>query len=172
MVACRGGGEKWRRLYQHCGCHECNYPDLNKSLFDLVMPGIYEEQVTLDEYVHLKGAGTHSTVISSQANTNNFNDDAAVTLIVPANSQVSDLRVRNNSTSDDAVALKVKSGNEETILDNVSVVTNGGGGDQHIALYLNSGNPQLSHIAVEVSGGAANNFGHLQLRLIAHHSRF
>lgn len=125
----------------------------------LVMPGVYEEQVTLPEYVHLKGAGVENTLISSQANTANFNEDAATTMIVPANTQVSDLRVRNNSTTNDGVALKVTTGNANTILDNVQIVTNGAGGDQHIGLYLNSGNPKLSHVYVEVSGGTSNNWG-------------
>ncbi len=125
----------------------------------LVMPGVYEEQVVLKPYVHLKGAGVVNTMITSAANTNNLNDDAAVTMMVPADSQVSDLRVRNNAATNDSVALKVDNGNIQTILNNVQIKATGAGGDQHIGLYLDSGSVTLSHIDVEVNGGTGNNWG-------------
>lgn len=125
----------------------------------LVMPGVYEERVELPEYVHLKGVGTGVTYVSSLANTNNFNDNTAATMLVPANAQVSDLTVRNLSTTQDAVGLKITTGNDQTILTNVRIETTGAGGDQHIGLYLNSGSPKLRHVHVSVSGGANNNWG-------------
>ena len=124
----------------------------------LVMPGVYEEQVTLKQYVHLKGAGIESTFISSAANDANFNQDAAATMLVPANVQVSNLTVRNTSTTNDGVALKISGGNAETILDNVQLEVLGAGGGEHIGLYTN-GTPLLRHVLIEVSGGTSQNWG-------------
>jgi hypothetical protein len=134
-------------------------PTVENRYLVLVMPGAYEEQVTLKQYIHLKGAGTGVTVITSEANTNNFNDDAAATMIVPANVHISDLWVRNNSDTNDGVAMKIANGNENTILRNVKIETTNNGGDQHIALYLNSGSPQLNHVLVKVDGGTFSNWG-------------
>lgn len=134
-------------------------PSSSERYLVLVMPGVYEEQVTVKQYVHLKGAGEGVTFVSSQANNANFNDNSAVTLIAPADSQISDLTVRNDSTTNDGVALKVTTGNSQTVLRNVRIETNGVGGDQHVGLYLNSGSAHLVHVSIVVSGGASNNWG-------------
>jgi len=117
--------------------------------------------VTVKEYVHLKGAGVASTIISSTANTNNGNDDGAATMIVPANAQVSDLSVVNAATTQDSSGIKVKTPNEYTILDNVHVKVTTSGGEDHRGIYLTGGldNPKLTHVHVEVSGGSAQNWG-------------
>lgn len=134
-------------------------PSSSSRYLVLVMPGVYTEQVTLDQYVHLKGAGKEMTFITSQANHPILIDNSNATMIVPANSQVSDLTVRNESTTNDGVALWVDAGNEDTILQNVQIETIGAGGDQHVALYLDGGSPRISHADIVVSGGASNNWG-------------
>jgi hypothetical protein len=121
----------------------------------LVMPGVYEERVTLKEYVHLKGAGIESTFVSFASSDGNFNNDAAATMIVPANAQVSNLTVRNGATTLGAVGLKVKAGNIETILDNVQVEVLGIGGNNHIGLYI-GGTALWNNLNVEVNGANAN----------------
>jgi hypothetical protein len=125
----------------------------------LVMPGTYTEQIVLPSYVHLKGAGVESTFVTFAANNANFNDASAVVINVPANSQVSDLTVRNDAVSNGSVALRITTGNEKTLINNVSVQTVGTGGGTHIALYLTGGNPKLTHVYAEVSGGTSNNWG-------------
>ena len=134
-------------------------PTSSSRYLILVMPGVYSETVALKQYVHLKGAGVASTIISSTANTNNPNDNDAATMLVPANAQVSDLTVRNAATSNDSVGLKIGTGNEYTLLDNVRVEVKEAGGDERIGLYLNSGTSKLSHVYVEVSGATAENWG-------------
>jgi hypothetical protein len=119
----------------------------------LVMPGVYSEQVTLKPYVHLKGAGVASTIMTSQAN-GNQNLAESATLEVPDNSQVSDLLVRNESTTNDGVALRVSSGSSATILNNVHAVTTAAGGARHVGIYLNGGSPKLVHVYAEASGAA------------------
>ncbi len=123
----------------------------------LVMPGTYAEQVTLPSYVHLKGAGTRSTIITSQAN-GLHNDASAATLNVPADSQVSDLAVSNESTTNDGVALRVSSGNGSTLIVNVYLRTTNAGGGRHVALYLNGGTPKLTNLHAEVAGGTLFNW--------------
>ncbi len=127
-------------------------PTSSSRYLVLVMPGVYEEQVTLKEYVHLKGAGRNMTVVSSASTSGSFNDNAAATMLVPANTQVSHLTVRNVANTSNAVGLKVTSGNEDTILDDVGVEVTGAGGDHHIGLYLSGSAPKVLHSHVEVSG--------------------
>lgn len=136
-------------------------PTSSSRYLVLVMPGTYVEQVTVKEYVHLKGAGVASTIISSTANTNNVNDDEAATMIVPANAQVSDLMVVNAATTQDSSGIKIKTPNGYTILNNVHVKVTTSGGDNHRGIYLTGGldNPKLTHVYVEVSGGSAQNLG-------------
>jgi hypothetical protein len=134
-------------------------PSITERYLVLVMPGVYEEQVTLKSFVHLKGAGVDSTLITSAANTTNFNDDAAATLRMPADSQISDLGVQNSATSNDAVALKILSGNVDTILDNVAIQTIALGGVRHIGLYINTGSPRLNNVDVQAKGGTTFNRG-------------
>jgi hypothetical protein len=127
----------------------------------LVMPGVYDEQVELKEYVHLKGAGVKMTYISSAANTNNPNDDAATTMIVPANTQVSDLTVRNTSATNASVGMKVENGNSSTILNNVKVEVITAGGTNRRGMNVSGGNgtPQFTHLHVEVDGATSQNWG-------------
>ena len=106
----------------------------------LVMPGVYEEQVELKQYVHLKGAGIGMTFISSAATTANPNDDAATTMIVPANTQVSDLTVRNTGATNANVGMKVENGNISTILNNVKVEVITAGGTNRRGMNVSGGN--------------------------------
>jgi hypothetical protein len=127
-------------------------PSSSERYLILVMPGVYEEQVTVKEYVHLKGAGKNVTYISSAATSGNINDDAAATMLVPPNAQVSHLTVRNVATTSNAVGIKVLNGNENTVLEHIGIDVTGAGGDRHVGLYVNSGNPKLSHGYIKVSG--------------------
>lgn len=134
-------------------------PSGNARYLILVMPGVYNEQVTLPEYVHVKGAGIHSTIISYAASTGNFNDAAAATLTMGANTQLSDIAVYNTSNTQNGVGVRVDGGNDATLLENVRI-RNTDGGNQRIGLFMRTaGSPKVSHVNVTVSGGTANNWG-------------
>jgi hypothetical protein len=123
-----------------------------------VMPGTYTGTVTVPAYVHLKGSGVESTFISSTAN-GNQNQAASATLTMTADSQLSHLTVLNRSTSLDGVAVRVSSGNSNTILNHVAARTVESGGDRHVGIYLNGGSPTLRHVYAEAGGatGVFNN---------------
>ncbi|MEX1019041.1 MAG: pectinesterase family protein [Litorilinea sp.] len=121
----------------------------------LVMPGVYSGQVTVKEYVHVKGMGVETTYITSDANTGNIHDEEAATLILPANSQVSDLTVRNTAAVQHASALHVDSGNSSTRLNNVRAETTGAGGIRHAGVYLSGSGMMLEHVYGRVAGTAA-----------------
>jgi hypothetical protein len=122
-----------------------------------VMPGLYEEQVTVKSYVHLKGVGPATTQIRSTAS-GNHNNATSATLTLPANSQLSDLTVENASTTQDGVAIYVNNGNANTSLFNVRARATGTGGDRHDGIYLNTGTAALEHVYAEASGGTIGNW--------------
>ena len=137
-------------------------PSSSSRYLILVMPGTYTETVTLPEYVHLKGSGAGVTRITSDASNGNFNDVSAATLVVPANSQVSDLAVYNTATIDKSVGLHVNTGYSQTVIDNVHVDVTGSGGQYHIAVYLNRARPKLTHVYCRGQRGHHRRY-HLQL---------
>ncbi|MBX3010936.1 MAG: hypothetical protein KF832_05490 [Caldilineaceae bacterium] len=122
-----------------------------------VAPGLYEEQVTVKTYVHLRGAGANTTQIRSTAS-GSHNNTASATLILPANSQISQLSVENAATSQDGVAIYVNNGNSATSIQHVTAKVMGSGGDRHDGIYFNSGTATLEHVYVEVSGGNVGNW--------------
>lgn len=122
-----------------------------------VAPGLYEEQVTIKPYVHLKGAGLSTTQIRSTAN-GNHNTASAATLTLPADSQLSDLAVENTATVQDGVAIYVSAGNSHTRINNVQASATAVGGDRHDAIYLNGGTAYLEHVYAEAAGGSIGNW--------------
>ncbi len=122
-----------------------------------VAPGVYEEQVTVKPYVHVKGAGMNMTYIRAN-NSGNHNTSSSAALILPANSQLSDLYVENTSTTQDGVAIYVDNGNNSTNLFRVGARSTGSGGDRHDGIYLNSGTATLDHVYAEAAGGSVGNW--------------
>ncbi len=122
-----------------------------------VAPGLYEEQVTVKPYVHLKGAGLSTTQIRSTAN-GSHNNASAATLTLPADSQLSDLAVENAATVQDGVAIYVSAGNSNTLINNVKARATGIGGDRHDGIYFNGGTAYLEHVYAEASGGSIGNW--------------
>ncbi|MCB0096400.1 MAG: hypothetical protein KDE46_11795 [Caldilineaceae bacterium] len=123
-----------------------------------VAPGLYEEQVTVKPYVHLKGAGMAVTQISSKAS-GSHTSSAAATVAMQADSQLSDVEVANISEAQDGVAIYIGSGNSNTRLFNVKALANGAGGDRHDGLFLNGGSATLEHVYAQASGAGVGNWG-------------
>ena len=136
-------------------------PSSSDRYLVLVMPGVYEEQVTLDQYVHLKGAGTKTTIVRFAANNADVNNNGAAVMLVPANSQVSNLAVINTAATNSSVGVKVTSGNDDTLLDTVSVAVTGTAGVNHYAIYLSGGNSnlRLHNLYASASGATTRNWG-------------
>lgn len=122
-----------------------------------VAPGLYEEQVTVKSYVHLKGAGNYTTRISSSAS-GSHTSSAAATVAMGADSQLSDLLVENSSTTQDGVAIYIGGGNSNTRLFNVKAMAVGESGDRHDGLFLNGGSATLEHVHAQASGGSVGNW--------------
>ncbi len=132
-------------------------PTSNNRYLIWVAPGLYQEQVTVKPYVHLQGAGMHATRISSTAS-GNQNLPSSATVILPANAQLSDMTVLNESSTDDGVAIFVDAGNSATQVRNVYAQTVKSSGDRHVGLYLKTGAPVLIDVKAEVSGGSVGNW--------------
>lgn len=123
-----------------------------------VLPGTYTEKVTVKEYVHLRGSGTADTHITSDVN-GNMNDAESATVVLSANSQLSDIYVSNVSTENDGVAVYVTFGNENTRLTNVLMKAIQGTGDRHVGLYLRSSTITVEKVRAEVEGASVGNWG-------------
>ncbi len=132
-------------------------PTMSSRYLVWVAPGSYEEQVTVKPYVHLKGSGAGITYVRSAAN-GSHNNATSATLIVPANSQVSDLTAENTATTLDGVAIYIDSGNNNTVLRNVKAQATGMGGDRHDGIYVRSGTAVLETVHAEATGGTLGNW--------------
>jgi hypothetical protein len=132
-------------------------PSSDNRYLILVMPGVYTEQVRVPEYVHIRGAGPHLTRITSQTESNNINNPDAATLVLPANSQLSELSVANTGAAQDSSAIYVDGGNESTELTNVHVLANSNGGDRHVGIYFSGGTAKLTHVYADAAGATIFN---------------
>lgn len=139
-------------------------PSSSSRYLVLVMPGVYTEQVTIPGYVHVKGAGTHTTVISS-ASAGQNGSAASSTVTMEANSHLSDIGVYNtyantaSNNDDNITGIRIATGNENTVLRNVRV-RNVDGGFRNNGIFMSGGtNPKLYNVHVEVSGGGFANWG-------------
>lgn len=121
-----------------------------------VAPGTYQEQVTIKEYVHLKGAGVHLTRIEGSY-TGDLHDAESAVVTMGANAQLSHLSVVNNGTVDNSVGIRISSGNDQTTLDHVRAEVTQTGGDRHVGVYTSSGQSNMSHVDAIARG--ANNPG-------------
>ena len=124
-----------------------------------VMPGTYEEQVTVPQYVHLMGSGPHTTIISGAYTGNVSSADAAV-VTVGANAQLSQIGIVNSgagtANSDNSTGVLVSSGNEWTELSHVDIRVNGAGGARHAGVYASGGRSRMNHVYATASGANAS----------------
>jgi hypothetical protein len=89
-------------------------------------------------------------------------------MVVPANSQISDLTVRNTATTNSNTGVKLTTPNAGTILENVRIDVTAIGGTNHRGIYASGGlgNPKLRGIYVEVSGASSQNWGYFNSAVV------
>jgi hypothetical protein len=127
-------------------------PTANNHYLVLVMPGVYNERVEVKEYVYVRGAGMHATRIIAQVEDANINNATAAVLVLPANSQVSDLSVINTGAAQDSAAIYIDNGNNRTELSNVSALAINTGGLRHVGVYLTGGTAKLTQVDARTAG--------------------
>jgi hypothetical protein len=120
-----------------------------------VAPGVYEEQVTLKEFVHLQGAGPRVTVISSTVSA--FSWPPPGTLTLASDTSVRDLTLTNNGTGYHNTALLAGWGTERALVANV-IARAQGEGDFHYGLVLR-GSVTLEEVSVAAQNGSSINVG-------------
>lgn len=91
-----------------------------------VAPGVYEEQVTMEPYIHLQGAGQEATVVTSDVGGADFPPEQA-TLILANHTSVRDLSAVNVGTADYNVALLAPTGSEDVLVADLTAQAQGAG---------------------------------------------
>lgn len=123
-----------------------------------VGPGVYTETAlsTVPAYVHLKGAGSNATVVTSSRSSGSPGN-AAATVDLLEDSAISDMTVHNTGTGTYGIAIYSTQASRDTTITNVVAEANGSGGTGHYAVYLNDAEPTIQDSILRASG--ATGFG-------------
>ena len=120
-----------------------------------VAPGIYEESslVTVPGYVHMRGDGPATSIITSNRSNSTPNQNAA-TIYMLENSYLSDIGVRNTGTGSLSYGIYMVETTRATIIDNVDVVVDGvtAGAGARSGIHLNSAAPTIKNSSFKASG--------------------
>ncbi len=124
-----------------------------------VAPGVYVEQVSMQPYVHLQGAGQEATVISSTASSSVFPPTQA-TLVLTRNVGLRDLTVGNSGTGTRNVALLATAGTTQTLVAGVTARAQGGGTLNYAVYLTGSGTGvTLQDVTALAENGSYRNYG-------------
>jgi len=124
-----------------------------------VAPGVYEEQVTMNPYVHLQGAGQEATVISSTAASSDWPPTQA-TLLLASDTSLRDLTVGNSGAGDANAALLATAGMTRTLVADVTARALGGGVSNHAIVLSGSGTGvTLQQVTALAENGSDYNLG-------------
>ncbi len=124
-----------------------------------VAPGVFEENelVPVPAFVHLKGAGPGTTIVTSTREDTTPSSGAA-TVEVADSGRVSDLTIRNTGTGTYGIAVYLGGTSRDTVIDNiVAEAISGGGGTARYAIYLNDAEPTIKNSTFKAGG--ATGFG-------------
>ena len=122
-----------------------------------VAPGRYVETETtqIPAYVHLKGAGSNVTTVTSSITAATHFD--ATTVVVNDNARLSNIEVENTGDSSLAIAVYVLPTSRETIVENVFASATGTGGTGHFAFYVNDADLVLRGVHAQATGATTVN---------------
>lgn len=129
-----------------------------------IMPGVYNETVTLKPYVSLEGSGRETTVIKANVNNIDFDTCTAGTVLMAANSSIKNLKVVNAApdAGNSNLAAAVVFNNVEATAEQVNILV----GDDAVYSARNngvctvgeSGHAILNDVNIEIhnQGGDSN----------------
>ncbi|MGB2895910.1 MAG: hypothetical protein WBB65_07095 [Anaerolineales bacterium] len=124
-----------------------------------VAPGEYSETVRMKPYVHLQGAGQEATIITSTASNGSLPPSSA-TLVLASDVSLRDLTVGNSSVGIYNVALLASAGVDRTLVADVTVRAQGGGGDNFAIVLIDSGTDvRLQYVTALSENGSNSNYG-------------
>lgn len=122
-----------------------------------VAPGVYNETVTMEPYVHLQGAGQEATIITSSVSTDWPPTQA--TLVLADHVSLRDLTVGNAGTGSRNVAMLATAGTAQVLVADVTARAQGSGTYNH-AIHLAGGGTDVTLEDVTALGENGNeNFG-------------
>jgi len=122
-----------------------------------VAPGIYTETelCIVAPYVHLKGSGPNATYITSARSGTVVNTESA-TVELRDNGRISECTIENTGfASTYGIGVLSAEAGREAVINDVTILANGGGGTGHFAVYLSDSEPSIkgSHLSAT---GASN----------------
>ncbi|NJN18576.1 MAG: hypothetical protein HC822_21125 [Oscillochloris sp.] len=118
-----------------------------------VAPGVYSETdlASVQAYVHLKGSGANTTVISS-ARTNTVQNDSAATVRLYDNGRISALTIRNTGSGTFGIGIWSAEATRGAVIKDAVIEAVGSGGTGHFAIYLSDSEPTISDSVLRAGG--------------------
>jgi hypothetical protein len=112
-----------------------------------VAAGVYTETnlVSVPAYVHLRGSGQNATKIVSTRSASGQTPDSA-TVDLADNGRISHATIANSGTSSTyAIAIYSALATRAAVVDHVTAIVDGNGGNAHYAVYLNDAEPVIQN---------------------------
>jgi hypothetical protein len=122
-----------------------------------VGPGTYVEQVSMKEYVDIRGSGKSATIIQAGGSST---IEAGATIIGANNASICNLTVKSDSSAEKAVG--IYNNNASPIIDNIIIESNSSHTSAYVyGIYNNSSNSTISNVQItsNSTGGSANVYG-------------
>lgn len=128
-------------------------PSANNRYLVWVAPGTYTESelVHVRPYIHLRGAGSNVSVVTS-ARTGASPNDSAATARLDDNGRISDLTIRNSGSGNFGIGIWSDAATRASVIENVVVEAIGAGGTGHYAVYLNDSEPTIRGSRLQAYG--------------------
>lgn len=128
-------------------------PSANNRYLVWVAPGTYTESelVHVRPYIHLRGAGSNVSVVTS-ARTGTSPNDSAATARLDDNGRISNLTIRNSGSGNFGIGIWSNAATRASVIENVVVEAIGTGGVGHYAVYLNDSEPTIRNSRLQAYG--------------------
>ncbi|GIW07142.1 MAG: hypothetical protein KatS3mg060_1947 [Dehalococcoidia bacterium] len=123
-----------------------------------VAPGTYTETqtVALPEYVHVKGSGPTTTIITGVISATTVGGAASLVLLNDW-SALSDIAVFNSGATASSIAVGAFGTSRNTVIDNVHATAGGNGGNGHTAVYVGDGEVLIRNSVLRAHGATVVN---------------
>ena len=138
-----------------------NKPTLENPFKIIVSPGVYEEHLTLPDYVSLEGEGSNLTIIRRLDGADNVEDGALI--IMGEGSRLENLELQNYQSGNDCSSIVYANHKSNLIFSNLKIVMGNNlyaAGLDVIGLYFTDcGSPILDNLTIDIIKGTNLIFG-------------
>jgi hypothetical protein len=132
-------------------------PSATNPFLIMIGPGVYNETVSLRNFVDLQGAGPGVTTIESTASATTPVKEAATVFASSTglvNTRISNLSIVNRASTNVGIGVGLfGTSTSEITLDNVTVVSLNGGA-RNLGLYIRASSPQIRNTTIRAFSGS------------------